>query len=122
MSKLLDYIFAEDIRREIADAQSRVMTYASEEVFRKHFPKGLEFNGLIQSSFLPNLMNVFGIGSLAYSIDREDPIAITMSLLITASSELFRRVSRKSIIHKLEEAESDICYKHYNLDQDYDTI
>lgn len=122
MSKLLDYIFAEDIRREIAEVKSRVMTYTSEDVFRKQFPKGLEFNGLIQSSLLPNLMNVFGIGSLAYYIDHKNPIAITISLGIMAFSELFRRVSRKSIIHKLEEAESDICHKHYNSDQDYDTI
>ena len=122
MSKLLDYFFAEDIRRDIKNVRDRVATYTSEKVFRKHFPRGLEFIGLIQSSFLPNIIDIFGMGSLAYSIDYKDPIAITMSLSIMASSELSRRTSRKYTIHKLEEAESYICYEHYKSDQDYDNI
>lgn len=123
MSKLLDYIFAEDIRREIEKARSRVMTYASEDVFRNHFTKKVEIQGMVESSTLPNILTFGAIINSVYSISLGYYIGgIVFSIGLISTSEILRNNSRKSIIHKLEEAESEICYKYYKSDQDYDKI
>lgn len=122
MSKLLDYIFAEDIRREIDESKSRVMTYANDEVFRNYFQKRFELSGLMSSSTIPNITSLLGLGSIPYFIHNEDYIGGTLALFAIVLLEWNRKVSRKSIIHKLEEAESEICYNHYNSDQDYDKL
>lgn len=123
MSKLLDYVFAEDIRREIDEAKSRVMTYASESIFRDHFKKKVEIQGMVESSLLPNILTIGAIINSVYSISLGDYIrGIVFSIGLISTSEILRNNSRRSIIHKLEEAESEICYKHYKSDQDYDKI
>lgn len=123
MSKLLDYVFAEDIRREIDEAKSRVMTYASESIFRDHFTKKVETQGMVGSSLLPNILTIGSIINSVYSISLGYYIGgIVFSIGLISTSEILRNNSRRSIIHKLEEAESEICYKHYKSDQDYDKI
>ena len=119
--RVLDYVFAEDIRRDIEEARQRCIEYVGvgEKVFRQHFPKKTEILGMFDSSWLPNILTLGSIASLAYSLSRSDYVGgLILSLALGLVSEKgVRAVCRESLIHKIDEASSNISriYGTYHL-------